>query len=213
MGRSPRMTRAHAALLLGVEENASVDDIQRAWRVWVRLAHPDTGGDREHFDELMRARRCLMASSHVWPVDRRERPEHPEHPDAPARASLRSVIRPPTASATGLLVALVVAAVIIAVATVDFPAWMSAAAMGLGATAVAVAANRVLVGRRGDVGHRIAMLVAAWSPVALCQVAISLALGSTVIVALPVLVLPLVSAVALVNPGAGLWRPVRFPAP
>jgi len=34
-----------------------------------------------------------------------------------------------------------------------------------------------------------------------------------VIVALPVLVLPLVSAVALVNPGAGLWRPVRFPAP
>ena len=39
------MTREHAALLLGVDESASADDVQRAWKVWVRLAHPDAGGE------------------------------------------------------------------------------------------------------------------------------------------------------------------------
>ena len=55
MARRTEMTREHAALLLGVDECASADDVQRAWKVWVRLAHPDAGGDRDHFEALMHA--------------------------------------------------------------------------------------------------------------------------------------------------------------
>ena len=61
MARRTEMTREHAALLLGVDECASADDVQRAWKVWVRLAHPDAGGGRDHVEAMMYARRCLLA--------------------------------------------------------------------------------------------------------------------------------------------------------
>lgn len=207
MGRKTRMTCAQAALLLGVDEDASVDEIQSAWRVWVRLAHPDTGGDRQHFDELMRARhRLLAAREEVLVVEDRQ-------PIVPPREALRTVVRRPAGRAIMVMVALVLVAVTAAVLTIELPAWVSAAAMGTSATVAAIATNRMLLGDRGDVGHRITLLVAVWSPLAVVQVAVSVALGSTVIVALPVLALPLAVAVALVNPGAGLWRPARFPDP
>ena len=207
MARRTRLTRAQAALLLGVEENASVDDIQRAWRVWVRLAHPDAGGDRDHFEELMRARRCLLALQE-------ERPDCQDaQANVPPRKTLRSVVIRPTAKVAAVLVGLVLAALALAIVTVDLPAWLSAVSMGLSATAFALVAKHAVLRRRGDVGHQITFLVATWSPLALAQVAVSVAVGSTVITALPVLALPFVVAVALVNPGAGLWRPSRFPAP
>lgn len=45
MARRTDMTRQHSALLLGIDESSSADDIQRAWKMWVRLAHLDVGGN------------------------------------------------------------------------------------------------------------------------------------------------------------------------
>jgi ABC-type Co2+ transport system permease subunit len=78
---------------------------------------------------------------------------------------------------------------------------------GLGALA-AKALKRALLAPDADVGHAIAVLSGAWAPIALAQVLISLALGTSVLPVLPVLALPFAAAVGLVNPGAGLWRPI-----
>lgn len=57
-------------------------------------------------------------------------------------------------------------------------------------------------------GHRIFLLTAVWVPVATVQVLVAQVIGASVVTALPALALPFAAAVALVNPGAGLWRPI-----
>ena len=211
MARRTEMTREHAALLLGVDENSSADDVQRAWKVWVRLAHPDAGGDRDHFEALMHARRVLLASvvrANAVEAGTASAAEHA----VPDRPSLRSVVRRPSRGAAIVLVGVAVIALASPVATLSLAPWVSALIMGGCAAGFAVGATRALLGDRGDVGHRIMCISALWLPVACGQVGLSASLGSDIVLMLPVLAVPLVASVAWMNAGAGLWTPVRSSA-
>ena len=211
MARRTEMTREHAALLLGVDESASADDVQRAWKVWVRLAHPDAGGDRDHFEALMHARRVLLASvvqANAVEADAAPAAEHA----VPDRPSLRSVVRRPSRGAAIVLVGVAVIALASPVATLSLAPWVSALIMGGCAAGFAVGATRALLGDRGDVGHRIMCISALWLPVACGQVGLSASLGSDIVLMLPVLAVPLVASVAWMNAGVGLWTPVRSSA-
>lgn len=55
------MNSATAARLLGVGENASVDEIKAAYRSLSKSAHPDGGGSGEEFTRLGEARDLLTA--------------------------------------------------------------------------------------------------------------------------------------------------------
>lgn len=212
MVRRTDMTREHAALLLGVDENSSVDDVQRAWKVWVRLAHPDAGGDRDHFEALMRARRVLLANvvqANAVEMDTAPAADHV----VPDRPPLRSVVRRPSRGVAIVLVGVAVIALASPVVTLSLALWLSAAIMGGCAAGFAAGATRALLGDRGDVGHRITCISALWLPVACGQVGLSVSLGSDIVLMLPVLAVPLVASVAWMNAGAGLWMPVRSSAP
>ena len=211
MARRTEMTREHAALLLGVDENSSADDVQRAWKVWVRLAHPDAGGDRDHFEALMHARRVLLASvvrANAVEAGTASAAEHA----VPDRPPLRSVVRRPSRGAAIVLVGVAVIALASPVATLSLAPWVSALMMGGCAAGFAVGATRALLGDRGDVGYRIMCISALWLPLACGQVGLSASLGSDIVLMLPVLAVPLVASVAWMNAGAGLWTPVRFSA-
>jgi hypothetical protein len=69
------------------------------------------------------------------------------------------------------------------------------------------AASEIL-SRSADHGHRIVALALLWLPIVVMQVLLSLLVGTSFVPILPLLALPFVAVVALVNPGAGLWRPV-----
>ena len=69
--------------------------------------------------------------------------------------------------------------------------------------------QRTCLGALADTGHRIGLIVAVWLPVATVVALAATTVGTSLIPVLPVFVLPFVATVALVNPGAGLWRPVR----
>ena len=211
MARRTDMTREHAALLLGVDESASVDDVQRAWKVWVRLAHPDAGGDRDHFEALMHARRVLLAN--LVQANAVEANTAPAAQQAvPDRPSLRSVVRRPSRGAAIVLVGVAIIALASPVVTLSLVPWLSAAIMGGCAAGFAVGATRALLGNRGDVGHRITCISAVWLPMACGQVGLSASLGSDIVLMLPVFAVPLVASVAWMNAGVGLWTPVRSSA-
>ena len=211
MARRTEMTREHAALLVGVDENSSADDVQRAWKVWVRLAHPDAGGDRDHFEALMHARRVLLAT--VVQVNAVEADAAPAAEHAvPDRPSLRSVVRRPSRGAAIVLVGVAVIALASPVATLSLAPWVSALIMGGCAAGFAVGATRALLGDRGDVGHRITCVSLLWLPVACGHVGLSASLGSDIVLMLPVFAVPLVASVAWMNAGVGLWTPVRSSA-
>ena len=212
MARRTDMTRRHSALLLGIDESSSADDIQRAWKMWVRLAHPDVGGDRDHFEALMRARRILLANvvqANAVKADTARAAEQA----VPDRPSLRSVVRRPSGRAAIVLMSLVAVALASPAVTLSLTPWLSAAIMGVCAAGFAVGATRALLGDRGDVGHRITCVSVLWLPVACGQVGLSASLGSDIVLMLPVLAVPLVASVTWMNAGAGLWMPVRSSAP
>lgn len=211
-----RMTREHAALLLGVDHDASPEQINHAWRVWAKLAHPDTGGDREHFEALALARSVLMSSvlmngarvqvsdglspgaDEVSPVD----PRHPLRRVC-CRPSLRGCI------AIGFALAASVLVLLLASQLSDLGA---ALAVGAAAGGTAIVIQRCVLGTGADTGHRIHVLVVAWLPLATLLAAGASFAGVELIGYLPVIALPFVLAVALVNPGAGLWHPIRLPS-
>jgi hypothetical protein len=83
------MEGRHARDLLGVNDGAGTEEIQRAFRECVRLTHPDHGGDRAAFEQVVLAFETLQAS----PVS-----PHAPRALAPARPSVDlydSVRRPP----------------------------------------------------------------------------------------------------------------------
>jgi len=57
------MNRREAALLLGVPNDASVDDIDLAFRRVSRLTHPDCGGSPAAFGSLVTARHVLTTTT------------------------------------------------------------------------------------------------------------------------------------------------------
>jgi len=88
------------------------------------------------------------------------------------------------------------------------PTWAAALVMGSLATTAAVIVTRRIATDQADVGHRITLLTAVWVPLATVQVLVAQVLGAGVLIGLPALALPFAAAVGLVNPGAGLWRPI-----
>lgn len=201
--RTP-MSRSEAAGLLGVDPSADADTVRHAWRMWARVAHPDVGGDPEHFARLDRARRVLMEPlPYVPTVEWKPRPRQP----------LRSVLRQP-ARPMGLILA---ATVTLLMATLPgaMPGPVSLGTLVVTATPAAVLAAltavwtaRQVLAPDADRGHRITLLAGVWLPLAVLLVAVSTLTGASMLPVLPVLALPLVAAVASLDPGAGLWRPI-----
>ncbi len=56
------MTRAVAARLLGISENAPEEAVRAAFRAKIQTAHPDKGGDGAAARELVLARKILLAA-------------------------------------------------------------------------------------------------------------------------------------------------------
>lgn len=194
------MGREEAALLLGVPVDADPDSVRHAWRLWARVAHPDVGGDPAHFARLDEARRVLQRARQV-PFGVQPAPR------APWSAAVHQPARP---------VALVLAAVGVVLmaalpAVSPVPFGVGAVAAALAAAAWAVWVTREVLGERADHGHRIAALALAWLPIAAMQVLVSAGAGVSLVPVLPLFAVPLVMAVAAVNPGAGLWRPIGRP--
>lgn len=88
----------------------------------------------------------------------------------------------------------------------------AAFAAGAAASAWAVVVERSILVRSADTGHRITVLALAWLPAATLLSLVTAMHGVPVIGLLPVVALPFVGVVALVNPGVGLWRPIADPA-
>lgn len=192
------MTREEAAALLGVDPTAGAHDVRRAWRVWARIAHPDSGGDVEHFRRLTRARDVLLADTELDP--------NPVLAPAP-RVDWRLVLVAPSPGRLLWCLVFLGTALASALLTGVLDPWAAALILGLTSAATAVVVERSVLARGADVGHRIALLAAVWAPIAVGQIAVTEMVGASVLTVLPVMALPFVTAVAMVNPGAGLWRP------
>lgn len=206
-----RMTREHAALLLGVDHDASPEQINHAWRVWAKLAHPDAGGDREHFEALAQARSVLMIRTRVHEADHFSAGRD-EVPPVDPRHPLRHVCRRPSTRGWCALALALVASVLVLLLVSQLPDLGAALAVGAAAGGTAIVIQRCVLRAGADTGHRIHVLVVAWLPLAALLAAGATFAGVELIGYLPLVALPFVLAVALVNPGAGLWHPVRLPS-
>lgn len=83
---------------------------------------------------------------------------------------------------------------------------LAAVPAALAATAWAVWTTKELLNQASDRGHRITMLALAWGPMACGQLLVSIIAGASLLPVLPLLALPIVAAVAALDPGSGLWR-------
>lgn len=191
--------RVEAARLLGVPIDADSATVRRAFRLWAAVAHPDQRGSPEAFDRLCAARATLLE-----PMN-----ESPSY-DVPLRATdiskpkprkpWQQVLRRPSAVA-GMVCSALVLVALGAVVVADRPWGLAVAA--LAATAACVAVSRsVLIGP--DHGHVIVTRSVAWAIVVMLQLVLAAVVGVPLIEALPLLAVPFVAAIALVNPGAGL---------
>ncbi len=192
------MNRDQAAFLLGVPANAEPEAIRHAWRMWARIAHPDVDGDPHHFAQLDAARRILLQPA----------PTSTCVVSSAPRESWSQVVRRP-AHPFGLVLAGIMTILLAALAGLTPLPFMAAVVTCSCAAALwAVWAMVELLSKRADHGHRIAALALLWLPIACMQVLVSFFVAASFVPVLPLLALPLVCVVALINPGAGLWRPV-----
>jgi len=198
-----RLTRAEAAVLLGVPADAPPATVRHAWRMWARIAHPDVGGDPVHFARLEQARRVMMIPD-------------PDVVVVPPRARLVEVLqRPahPVLIALGVLAALVLSALpaligdrtsLVAIAVACTPGAVAAAG-------IAAVVTRECLADAADRGHRIVVVTVAWLAVAVPQVLLAAACGVDLVPVLPVLAVPIVAVVGSLDPAVGLWRAVPSP--
>lgn len=190
--------REEAATLLGVAVDADLDEVRRAWRLWAKVAHPDVGGDPDHFARLQHAREILVQER---PIGARN--SQSESFEAPIRLRLRDVLRPPprrVLAGLGALGALATAGLPhVLTASLSMPLALAAVPTALAATLwVMVTAKAVLV-ERADRGHRIALAMVLWLPLTASQVLLSIILTPSLVPVLPVLALPIVTVVAASN--------------
>lgn len=203
------MTREHAALLLGVDPSASAEQINHAWRVWAKLAHPDAGGDRQHFEALAHARALLL---HRSPVAAKSPPEFQAEARPLVRAPLRRVCRRPSLRGACAITGAIAASILVLLLSSKLTDVGAAVAVGLVGSGWALTISRACLVPSADVGHRITALALAWIPCVTALVTGIALQGVDMIGVLPIVALPFVVVVALVNPGAGLWRPIRLPS-
>jgi hypothetical protein len=193
------VNRDEAAFLLGVPVTADPEAIRHAWRMWARIAHPDVDGDPAHFAQLDAARRVLLQSVPASSLAVSFTP----------RKSWSQVVRMP-AHPFALALAGIVTICLAALGGVSpLPFAVVVSASSLAAAMWAVWITSELLSKSADHGHRIAALALVWLPIALMQVLVSVLVATSFVPYLPVLALPFVAVIAMVNPGAGLWRPVR----
>ena len=209
MRRVEGIDRQSAARLLGIPVDAEASDVRRAFRLWAAMTHPDVGGSQEQFARLCEARDVLLAPPP------RSAPENDnstaESCRVAARTPWRDVVRRPTPSSVivlGALALLSIAAVAIAL-VVPVPWGLAPAA--LAATATCVAASRTLL-RDADHGHVIVTRSLAWLVVTALQCIVAVLAGIPAFESLPLLAVPFVACISLVNPGAGLWRAPHSPS-
>jgi hypothetical protein len=192
------VNRDEAALLLGVPVTANPEAVRHAWRMWARIAHPDVHGDPVHFAKLDAARRVLLQPSPAVASDVTSVP----------RKTWSQVLRKP-AHPLALAFSGIVTILLAALAGVSPLPYAGAVAISSLAVALwAVWATSEILPRTADQGHRISALTLLWLPIAVTQVIVSVLVAASFVPVLPLLALPFVAVVALVNPGAGLWRPV-----
>lgn len=203
MARAPAMSRDEAAALLGLSADADPATVRHAWRLWARVAHPDIGGDPAHFARLEEARRVLMQP---LPVVLQHRPRQPwsSVTHAPSRPTALLV---GTAAATMLaLLPSLAGGGIMRMAATALPAALAAAGWSMWAA-------RGVLTPDADRGHLMATLAVAWLPLAAAQQLLAAAAGAAIVAVLPVMALPFVVIVGMINPGAGLWRPIGATGP
>ena len=199
------MTRRQAASLLGVDVHATPTEVNQAWRVWAKLAHPDAGGDRAHFEVLAQARALLLRGAvSVAPAGQHAS----DGPHRAGRLSWQQVSRRPDRRGLITLAAVALVGMLVTVASPRLSTLMAGVTLGLAAAGFAVVSERSLLQPCADTGHRIGILCAAWLPVVTMLLVGSAIQGVDVIAVLPIVAMPFVASVALVNPGAGLWRSV-----
>lgn len=202
--RTP-MSRTEAARLLGVDVSADPDTVRHAWRMWARVAHPDAGGDPQHFARLDQARRVL--STPQLPAAAASAP-------APARERWSNVLERPRHPIAGLVgAAIAVASAALSGSAGASPTMIQLASLALlasvAACGVAVGVSREVLADRADRGHRMATISALWSLLAGLQLVTAAVVGVSLVPVLPVMALPIVALVGAMNLGAGLWRPVQ----
>ncbi|MFM8240587.1 MAG: hypothetical protein ACKOAW_09775 [Actinomycetota bacterium] len=194
------MHRAEAAAVLGLGDRPTPDEIKRAWRLWAREAHPDFGGNESEFARLCEARTVLMEPLAGDPGVASARP-------APRRAWRDVLVRPDSRGALQLACLCAMSLVAVLVASLFPMPWgLSGAAVIATATCV-VASRRLLSG--SDHGHVIVVRSVAWITITALQCGLAALVGIPAFEALPLLAVPFVACISLVNPGAGLWRPAR----
>ena len=181
------MNRDEAAVLLGVPVTADPEEVRHAWRMWARIAHPDVHGDPAHFTQLEQARRVLLQA-------------------APAVASV--VVPAPRQSWSNIVRKPAHSCALVLAGWSPLPYSIAVATSSVAAALWTVWAASEILSRSADHGQRITALTLLWIPIVVMQVLVSLLVGTSFVPILPLLALPFVAVVALVNPGAGLWRPV-----
>lgn len=200
MQRRLVMCREEAATLLGVPVDSDAAAVRQAWRMWARIAHPDAGGDPEHFARLEEARRVLLIPP-------------PVTLENASRDSLGSVLRRPAQPLLLLAAAAAAVSVILLTAVLPEPSEtlrlaLAALPGSIAAAGVALWGSRQVLEPRADRGHRIVVLLLCWLPIVAAQVTLAAVMSVGLISVLPVVVLPLVVVVAAMDPGYGLWQPV-----
>ena len=192
------MNRDEAAVLLGVPVTADPEEVRHAWRMWARIAHPDVHGDPAHFTQLEQARRVLLQAA----------PAVASVVASARRKSWSRVVRKP-AHPIALVLSGIATILLAALAGLSpLPFAIAVATSSLVAALWTVWAASEILSKSADHGHRITALTLLWLPIVVMQVLVSLLVGTSFVPVLPLLALPFVAVVALVNPGAGLWRPV-----
>lgn len=190
------MERADAARLLGVPLDAGPQAVRRAFRLWAAVAHPDQGGSAEAFARLHLAREVLLTL-----------PQADDHESLPPRRPWSSVlVRPSLADALPACAAALAAVAMVPVATGASLVWGLTLAALL-ATVTSVLVSRAVL-RAPDHGHVIVARALVWLAVVIGQLGAAAAFGVPMLEALPLMAVPFVAAIAMVNPGAGLWRSV-----
>lgn len=199
------LSREEAAGLLGLAGDADPRQVRRAFRLWAALAHPDHGGTPDQFHRLCLARDVLLQEpwSPRTPSGDADSPQ-PE-PSAVPRRPWRAVLRSPSATQVSVLVLVVSLSLASVVGALIVPAAVALGAAALAATATCVLASRFCL-RGGDHGHVIVTRSIAWGAVTAGQCAMAALAGVAILEALPLLAVPFVAAIAMVNPGAGFRR-------
>ena len=190
------LDRAAAARLLGIPADAESSDVRRAFRLWAAVAHPDCGGSQAQFARLCAARDVMLAP----------RPPLRSAPTVATRTPWRDVLRVPSPSQALVLVALVALSVTAVLLAHVVPVLLGLAVAALAATATSVTIGRVLL-RNPDHGHVIVTRAIAWIAITCLQCTVAALAGIPAFEALPLLAVPFVASIAMVNPGAGLWLP------